>query len=252
MRKLQGFAFRLNKKLLLLAAPRKNIPMDRLEIIQTLMRKKKLNNYLEIGVFNGHIFFRIKSDFKIAVDPEFRFDGLRKAGKLFLNPYNIYNRYYSKTSDAFFEQDAPGLFARKKLDISLIDGMHEYAFALRDIENALHYLSGDGVIIVHDCNALTAESACSFEEWKARGFTGTWNGDVWKAILHIRSLRKDCTAFVLDTDHGLGIITKKPDHNPLDLTRDQIDQLTFTDFNMNRKEWIGLKPQEYFNDFFRI
>ena len=47
--------------------------MDREKVILQLMREKNLKNYLEIGVFNGHIFFRVKGNFKIAVDPEFRF-----------------------------------------------------------------------------------------------------------------------------------------------------------------------------------
>ena len=113
--------------------------MNRLHILQTLMREKKLNNYLEIGVFNAHIFFRIKSHFKIAVDPEFQFDWLRKAGKSILNPSNFFAHYFEKTSDDFFQQDAPELFRKKKIEISLIDGMHEYEFALRDIENTLFY-----------------------------------------------------------------------------------------------------------------
>lgn len=226
--------------------------MDRLAIIQLLMKKKKLNNYLEIGVFNGHIFFRIKSDFKIAVDPEFRFDTLRKAGKILLNPYNLYNRYYPKPSDDFFRDDAPALLANKTIDISLIDGMHEYDYALRDIENTVEYLSDNGVIIVHDCNPLTAESACSFAEWSARDFSGTWNGDVWKALLHIRSQRKDLTAFVLDTDHGLGIIVKKPADRVLDFSAHQIEHLSYADFDRNREEWLGLRPGNYLYEFFGV
>ena len=226
--------------------------MDRLTIIRLLMTKKKLKNYLEIGVFNGHIFFRIRSSFKIAVDPEFRFDALRKAGKIILNPYNLYNRYYRKPSDDFFREDAPSLLSKKHIDISLIDGMHEYGYALRDIENTVKYLSDDGVIIVHDCNPLTPESACSFKQWEARGFTGTWNGDVWKAILHIRSLRKDLTAFVLDTDHGLGVVVKKPAERLLDFSAEQIGALGFDDFDRNRKEWLGLQPESYLHEFFGV
>jgi len=226
--------------------------MDRLHVIQTLMKKKKLNNYLEIGVFNGHIFFRIKSTFKVAVDPEFRFDASRKAGKTIVNPYNLYNQYYSKTSDSFFDEDAPDLFSDREVEISLIDGMHEYAYALRDIENTVKYLSDDGVIVVHDCNPANKEAEVNFAEYEKRGFTGIWNGDVWKAILHIRSIRKDLTAFVLDTDQGLGIITKTPSHNSLSFTQQQIDALTFEDLNRNRKDWLDLQPESYFNQHFSV
>lgn len=226
--------------------------MDRLSIIQSLMKHKGLKNYLEIGVFNGHIFFRIKSDFKVAVDPEFRFDKLRIFGKTLLNPKNIHNKYYSKTSDAFFEEDAPALLKDKQFDLALIDGMHEYDYALRDVENTLKYLSDDGVIIMHDCNPLTKAAACTFQEWKDRDFAGTWNGDVWKVILHMQSVRKDVNAFVLDCDHGLGIITKGKPEQSFDYSKEQIDKLTYEEFEVNRKKWLNLKPATYFYDYFKI
>jgi hypothetical protein len=226
--------------------------MDRLLILQTLMKQKRLNNYLEIGVFNGHIFFKVKSNFKIAVDPDFRFDFIRKTGKVLLNPYNVYNNYIQKTSDDFFAQDAPRLLSKKKLDIALIDGMHEYAFALRDVENTLRYMNDDAIIIMHDCNPQTKESACSFAEWKSKEFAGVWNGDVWKVIVHLRSLRNDVTAFVLDCDHGLGIITKKKSQDMLPFKQHDIDNFTYEDFNNNRQQWLNLKPENYFYDFFGV
>ena len=226
--------------------------MDRLYVIEKLMRFKNLKNYLEIGVFNGHIFFRIKSPFKIAVDPEFRFDFMRKLGKIILNPSNLNNKYFRKTADDFFAQDAATVIGNKKIQISLIDGMHEYEYALRDIENTLKYLSDDGVIVVHDCNALTKEANVSFADWKARNFSGTWNGDVWKTIVHLRSLRPDIDAFVLDTDHGLGIITKRKPEKMLSFTKNQIGNLTYEDFNVNRKEWLNLQPPQYFYKYFNL
>lgn len=226
--------------------------MNRLEIIQSLMKEKGLKNYLEIGVFNGHIFFRIKSDFKIAVDPEFRFDSSRRFGKTIINPYNVYNKYFSKTSDDFFSADAPEVFNGKQLNISLIDGMHEYDYALRDTENVLKYLSNDGVIILHDCNPLIKSASSSYAEWEARNFSDTWNGDVWRVILHLQCLRHDVNAFVLDCDHGLGIITKRTPEHPLSFTKEQIAVFSYEDFNKNRNEWLNLKPTEYFYDYFKI
>ena len=226
--------------------------MDRQYILQTLMSQKKLNNYLEIGVFNGHIFFRIRSNFKTAVDPAFQFDRWRKLGKTILNPYNIYNNYFEKTSDDFFQQDAPKLFRQKKIEIALIDGMHEYSYALRDIENTLSYASEDVVIVVHDCNPQSPEAEVSFTAWKARNFEGIWNGDVWKAILHLRCLRNDVNAFVLDCDHGLGIITKKKPDDRLFYTKEDITRFNYKDFQANRKEWLNLKPVDYFYEYFGV
>jgi len=216
------------------------------------MKQKGLKHYLEIGVFNGHVFFRVKSTFKIAVDPEFKFDALRKMGKTVINPYNIFNKYYSKTSDDFFEQDAPGLFTKNKIDIALVDGMHEYEYALRDVENILDSLSDDGVIIIHDCNPATKEAARTYDEWKAKGMTGQWNGDVWKAIVHLRSLRNDIDVFVLDCDYGLGIVTKRKPENNLNFSLQQIISFTYEDFNANRAQWINLKRADYSYEYFKL
>jgi hypothetical protein len=226
--------------------------MDREKVILTLMKQKHLSNYLEIGVFNGHIFFRVKSTFKIAVDPDFRFDLLRKTGKLFLNPYNWFNKYLKKTSDDFFVEDAPALLSDRKLEIALIDGMHEYAYALRDVENCLNYLQDHGVIVLHDCNPQVKADSVSFEEWQQRNFTGTWNGDVWRTLLHLRSLRDDINVFTLDCDHGLGVITFGKPENRLHYTLEEIEKFTFEDFDANRASWINLKPADYFYEYFQL
>jgi hypothetical protein len=226
--------------------------MDRIALINELMTKKKLTNYLEIGVFNGRVFFRVKSTFKVAVDPSFAFDFARRLGKTLINPYNLFNQYFEKKSDDFFAQDAPQLFANRKCDLSLIDGMHEYGFALRDVENTLKYLSDDGVIIMHDCNPVTKEEACTFEQWKAKSFKGQWNGDVWKTIMHLRTFREDINVFVLDCDQGLGIITKKKPETRLTYSMNDINRFTYEDFDKNRSNWLGLKPASYYKEYFNL
>lgn len=226
--------------------------MNRKKIIQTLMKQKKLSKYLEIGVFSGHIFFWIKSKFKIGVDPDFKFNQFKKSAKLLLNPFNFFNQYFEKTSDDFFKENAPEIFSGAKLEIALIDGMHEYWFALRDVENTLQYLSENGVIILHDCNPQKKQNAVSFAEWEARHFKGTWNGDVWRVVLHLRSLRKDINVFTLDCDHGLGVITFGQPENPLNYTPEEIAKFTFEDFDANRLSWLNLKPAEYFYEYFQL
>lgn len=227
--------------------------MNRLEVIQALMRQKGLKNYLEIGVENGHIFFRIKSNFKVAVDPHFIFDASRRFGKAILNPYNLNNQYFEKTSDAFFAQDAQRVFAGQKLQIALIDGMHEYQFALRDVENTLQYLDSKGIIVMHDCNPQSAGAAGRFEDWE----TGEWNGDVWRTIIHLRSQRPDLHVFVLDCDQGLGIVTRHDSVSAtteptLNFAPDQIQHLTYDELNTNRTAWLNLKPETYFYEYFNL
>ncbi|WP_247235537.1 class I SAM-dependent methyltransferase [Telluribacter sp. SYSU D00476] len=223
--------------------------MNRLYVLQSLIRHKKLKNYLEIGVLNGHIFFKIQSPFKVAVDPKFKFDRLRRIGKTILNPYNLTSQYFEVTSDDFFEQHAQQVFANRSIDLCLIDGMHEYGHALRDVENTLRYMSDKGVIVMHDCNPVTPQAARHFREWNGQGF---WNGDVWKAILHLRSSRTDINVFVLDCDYGLGIITKGNCENPQRMALEDINSLSYQDLSENREQWLNLKPQEYFYEYFKV
>ena len=225
--------------------------MNRLTIIKALMNQKQLKNYLEIGGFNGHVFFRVSSTFKIAVDPEFAFNKLRKIGKNIVNPYNLFNKYFVETSDDFFAKDAPNVFAEKKIQLALVDGMHEYGYALRDVGNILEYLADDGVIIMHDCNPKTKEEAGTLEEWRKRG-KGKWNGDVWKTIVHLRSLRKDLNVFVLDCDQGLGIVTWQKPENNLSFSKEDIAGFTYKEFNVNRQQWLNLKPPNYVYEYFKL
>ncbi|HVB04325.1 MAG TPA: class I SAM-dependent methyltransferase [Chitinophagaceae bacterium] len=226
--------------------------MDRVHLIQLLIKQKKLTHYMEIGVSNGHAFFRIKAKVKIAVDPYFKFNTGRKLIKTFLNPHNLYNTWFEKTSDDFFKYDAPRIFEKNKIDIVLIDGMHEYDFATRDVDNALHYLRDDGIIIMHDCNPPTREAACSFQEWKSGNYTSDWNGDVWKTIVFMRSQRKDIDAFVLNCDQGLGIITKRKPRQTLTLSVPDIARSDFADLDANRQEWLDLRPVHYLYEYFNL
>jgi hypothetical protein len=226
--------------------------MDRLTAIKTLMKCKGYKNYLEIGVSNGHIFFRVKSTFKIAVDPSFQFGRSRIFTKTIINPWNLYNKYFRVTSDDFFLKHAESVIGEKKIDLAFVDGMHEYEYALNDIENCLKYLDDDGVILVHDCNPLTKEASRPYKEFAVDNkVNALWNGDVWKAILYLRT-RKDLNVFVLDCDHGLGVVTKSSPENTLSYTKHEIAQLSYEDLDANRVSWLNLKQPNYFHNFFKI
>lgn len=224
----------------------------RLNFINQLVKEKKFSSYLEIGVFLGKVFFNVSAKKKIAVDPHFRFGLYRKFKRIFKNITNLNAKFYEKTSDAFFAENAPKLYSHSKIDISLVDGMHEYDFALRDVENTLRYLQNGGVIIMHDCNPQMPQHAASFADWKANNFQGIWNGDVWKTIVHLRSLRDDINVFVLDCDEGLGVVTFGKPENKLDFNREQIRSFTYEQLAANRKEWLNLKPPSYFFEYFNI
>jgi hypothetical protein len=225
---------------------------NRLYFIERLIKEKRFRNYLEIGVFLGKVFFYVSAPKKVAVDPEFRFGTYRKIKRIFKKFNNLWARFYEKTSDDFFAAVAPDLYKNEPIDLCLVDGMHEYHFALRDVENTLKYLQNGGVIIMHDCNPLTPEEAISFEEWKAIDFKSNWNGDVWKSIVHLRSLRDDINVFVLDCDHGLGVVSFGKPEKKLDYTAAQIEAMTYEDLARNRKELLNLKDPKYFFEYFGV
>jgi len=226
--------------------------MNRLFFLKKLFREKKFKTYLEIGVFRGRVFFSVPANNKIAVDPEFQFAASKKIKKVFRRFSNLWAKFYEKTSDDFFATNALQLFQKNKIDVCLVDGMHEYSFALRDIENSLNLLQKNGVILVHDCNPVSKEASVSFAEYKNRGLVLDWNGDTWKAIVHLRSLRDDVNVFVLNCDQGLGVVTFGKPENKLKFRQEEINALTYEQLNENRKDWLNLKEPDYFFGYFGI
>lgn len=225
--------------------------MERLEVIQTLINKKKLQRYLEIGVLGGGVFFHVRCWKKVAVDPEFRFNWKGKLGQILKNPTNLNASYFEETSDVFFSKHASQVFKPGTLDIVLIDGMHEFTFVLRDIVNSIMYLSDNGFILVHDCNPLSGKAAGSYEEWVSSNYDGPWNGDVWKAIAYLRATRKDLEIFVADCDHGIAVIRKNgiPPSDPMPGQFDVFQRMTYQEFERNRTQLINLKPVSFLHDF---
>ena len=185
--------------------------MDRIEILQRIARALNARRYLEIGVSKGESFFPLRVARKVAVDPHPRLSWRKKLRKCIVNPLNLFNSYHLVTSDEYFAGAAipPGGF-----DLAFIDGLHTYEQALKDTLNALNALKPGGVVALHDCNpphAAAAFPARSYEDAaaaKPSGWTGEWCGDVWKAIVHLRSRHPELEVTVLDCDYGVGLVRR--------------------------------------------
>ena len=115
---------------------------------------------------------------------------------------------------------------------------------MRDARNCLKYLNHDGYIVFHDCNPLTAEAANPQIPHDAIN----WNGDVWKAIHHLRKYENYFNCFTLDFDEGIGVLQiKDPNYVEIinELTPDtHIQNLSFHDLESNRQFLIGLRNFE--------
>lgn len=225
--------------------------MNRIEVVQTIIYKKKAQKYLEIGVASGNSFFPIKARQKIAVDPKFKFSTKRRMKWIINNLYNLTAKYYASTSDNFFSS----ISSTDRFDVVFIDGLHTYQQSLRDVTNSLGSLNENGVIVMHDCNppreaaAYPAESYESAAALKLPGWTGEWCGDVWKTICYLRSRRRDLKIFVLDCDYGLGIVMRGNPDNCLNVSEEVLDNMTYEDLSRERKNLLNLKDKSYFFEF---
>lgn len=183
-------------------------------INRVLSRKKAPRIYLEIGVRDGACIRRIHAEERIAVDPN----------PLFEEDKDIWGGVdlYKTTSDEFFATTGC-----KLVDVALVDGLHEFRQALRDVLNLEKLMSPDGVIFIHDCNPITRRHQDD------KNFT--WNGDVWKVADYLQRFRPELKFVTLDCDWGLGIVSGFDKNPPAPRTRD-IEHVAGLDYSVLEKD----------------
>ena len=235
--------------------------VKRYDIIQAcldrLKKKKGKVNYVEIGVQTGLCFFKIKADKKIAVDPNFIIKPTKKIRAYLKNLSNFNNEFFELTSDAFFAEKSNYIRAIGGIDVIFIDGLHRHDQVVIDIENSLSFLNPGGIILLHDCNPVSEAAATpgyspgEIMKNPPKGWTGEWNGDVWKALVELRSTRSDLDIAVFNCDYGIGYITEGSPKAMLSYTVDEVGKMDYSDLEKNRTELLNLKePSElgsYYN-----
>ena len=215
--------------------------VTRATVVQKFIRRTGATRYLEIGVEQGINFFQVEAPSKFAVDPQFKIPGGASdfAG----------HRFFEMTSDDFFAAP-PAEIVEHGIDIALVDGLHTYEQALRDVENCVRHLAPGGLIVMHDCLPASAvEAAASLEEARAaRGFKQAWTGDVYRAVAHLRAFRPDLFVAVLDADHGIGIVHKGRPESVLKESEHTIRGLSYPALRQAVGHWLNLKPAEWFEE----
>jgi hypothetical protein len=184
--------------------------MKRWDIVNKYINKYNYKSYIEIGTQKNATFDRITIE-KTSVDP----DPNAKAD-------------FVMSSDKFFEQVSEGV----KWDIAFVDGLHHHEQAYKDILNCLKHLEENGTIVVHDCNPMDEDSQ------RVPRMQKHWNGDVWKAIVQLRSERDDLEIFTVDTDEGCTIIRKGYNKKLKDV------KYRYSYLERNRKEWLNIVSVE--------
>ena len=202
--------------------------MDRTGIINRIARQIRARPYLEIGGQGGVNFGRVRGPTRVGVDPD-----PGSGGTIHLPSDAYFARLDSERSDP----DKPDT----TFDLVFVDGLHHSDQVLRDIENAVRYLTPGGVIVVHDCDPPTEGSATRVQSG------GVWCGDVYRGWLRYRATSKRET-FTVDADLGCGIVLDSPclasslEGYPLA----DLDSLPWPTFRARRSELLGLVTIEVF------
>jgi len=181
---------------------------SRFDLINDSIIKNKYSSYLEIGCDQDQIFQKIKIKDKVGVDP-------------------VSGGNFRGTSDEFFNQNI------QTFDCIFIDGLHEYNQVKKDIINSLKFLNNNGVIFLHDCLPDTISKQyvprCRY----------SWNGDVWKAIVEMRT-KKDVETYTCKIDYGIGVIQKKDNTDILNLDTQNFSRLKFEEYFKNNSKFLIL------------
>ncbi len=195
--------------------------MNRIDVIQYIIDSVSAKTYLEIGVRSGESFLPIVCDKKIGVDPDF----------VNITEYENQNGVllFHTTSDEYFKEYA------EKFDVAFIDGLHTYEQSFRDVVNCLKWMNDGGFIILHDCNPTS--------EGVTNGKSADFTGDVWKTILALR-LDPFLRVCVVDCDFGVGIVSRGLSEKHLDLSMEDIEKMTYSDLEKDRKNLLNLVSPE--------
>jgi SAM-dependent methyltransferase len=184
--------------------------MTRTDIINHYCDLSGNRFYLEIGTSYGHNFKKVNAKYKVGIDliaP--RIDGV-----------------FPCESDRFFAFWPSTI----KFDVIFIDGDHSHEQSLRDLQNAIKFLTPYGVIIMHDCMP-DKEEHCG----EVKGDKSPWYGDVYKTFLWAR---QRYFSYCKKEDCGCGCIFPwlSIDYQKPDIP----EKYTFDDYLKHRTEWMGV------------
>jgi len=187
-----------------------DFPKDiyRWDLIQYIINKYKFTDYLEIGCDKDQSFSKIVIKNKVGVDP-------------------ISGGTIRDTSDNFFR------YNKEKFDIIFIDGLHHYEQVAKDVDNSLNILNENGYILIHDCLPRRISHQA------IPRYRGSWNGDVWKAIVELRT-KNELEVSTCEIDFGVAIIKKKYNSKPLKIQTRDFKKLKFKDYYHNNKEFMNI------------
>lgn len=197
--------------------------------LNSALRGRASSTYLEIGVRWGESLRAVHAERKIGIDP------VRHPAVAYPLPGE---EFHECPSDVFFRDVAPSVLEVGSVHAALIDGLHEYGQALRDLLNLEPYMAKGGLVVLDDCNPRSEEMAVDTPTG------GAWNGDVWRVMMLVRRECPDLGSLTLDRDQGVGLIWGFKDRSePRRLDSDVLDRYKAVPFSVlqaDRRSTIGL------------
>jgi len=187
-------------------------PLTRTSIINSIIRRYGYRSYLEIGCGDNRNFSLVEACEKIGVDP-------KQGGT------------HRMSSDEFFQSNS------QWFDLVFVDGLHLEEQVLRDVENSLQFLTDGGCVLIHDCLPVK-----EVHQDRVRS-TSAWMGDVWKAVVKLRS-QPEIDVAVLNRCNGMGVLLKETNSDQLD----KIPELNWNTFTTQKQKLLRiLEPNEFEN-----
>tara|TARA_B100001057_G_C22761476_1_gene915946 strand:+ start:224 stop:910 length:687 start_codon:yes stop_codon:yes gene_type:complete len=194
--------------------------INRWDLIQKTINKKRFSSYLEIGCDDDNSFNKIIIKKKVGVDP-------------------VSGGNFRDTSDNFFLKN------KEYFDCIFIDGLHEYDQVFKDLSNSIKFLNDNGVIFLHD--TLPA----NIHQQAVPRYKKTWNGDVWKVIVNFRT-NDNYDVVTCKIDHGVSILQKKVNNEKLDVKIDDFKKLKYKDFYLNYQKYMRLIDYDKIFEYLEI
>ena len=207
--------------------------MNRIDIINSLIKKNNYKSYLEVGVQAGHCFNAINCEYKAGVDPDKSSAAtFHQSSDEFFNDLKNNPNWKDVTTGQQF-----------KFDICFSDGLHHADQSERDINNMIDCLNDGGAIVCHDMLPTSKRmQEIPLQEQVE------WTGDVWRSWLKLRSTRADLSMYCINTDWGTSII-KKGSQQLITLPK-PVEEITYEDWNANKQEWMNIISVEEFSKLF--
>lgn len=207
------------------------------EWLQWFHNKMMPITYFEIGVESG-------SSLQYARYPT-RSIGVDPAPRI-VHAINSWAKIFKMTSDTFFTETDPFIeFNGRKIQLSFIDGLHEYEQVLKDFMNVEYHSLKNTIILLHDVHPAVPVTANRVRT------TTYWAGDTWKVMQILKKHRPDLNIYTIPTyPTSMGVITNLDPDNMF--IRKNLDKITAEVRDLNFEDYKDDPVGPVKNDFLTV